>query len=43
MNGRGAYLSKRAEVIERAQKTQVLNRQLNAQVDEHIYDELIEK
>lgn len=39
-NGRGAYLSKDLDVIAEAEKTNVLNRHLNAEVDASIYDEL---
>ncbi|WP_047981233.1 RNase P modulator RnpM [Ornithinibacillus contaminans] len=39
-NGRGAYLSKDIQVINQAEKTGILNRQLNTQVDTAIYDEL---
>ncbi|MGY0691597.1 RNase P modulator RnpM [Virgibacillus sp. FSP13] len=41
-NGRGAYLSKDKEVIDKAEKTGALNRQLNGEVDVAIYDELRE-
>lgn len=39
-NGRGAYLSRDVTVIEKAEKSNVLNRHLNTQVDASIYDEL---
>ncbi|UOR12693.1 RNase P modulator RnpM [Halobacillus amylolyticus] len=39
-NGRGAYISKSFEVIEQAEKQQVLNRHLNTKVDATIYEEL---
>ncbi|MUK89875.1 DUF448 domain-containing protein [Ornithinibacillus sp. L9] len=39
-NGRGAYVSKDIEVIEKAKKTGVLARQLNAQIDPIVYNEL---
>ncbi|WP_226578858.1 RNase P modulator RnpM [Halobacillus litoralis] len=39
-NGRGAYLSKDLEVIEQAEKQQILNRHLKANVDRDIYEEL---
>lgn len=41
-NGRGAYLSRDIEVIAKAEKTNVLSRQLNAKVDSKIYEELKE-
>jgi len=40
MNGRGAYLKKDLEVINQAQKTKVLNRHLEVEVPETIYEEL---
>ncbi|MGP4059867.1 RNase P modulator RnpM [Halobacillus litoralis] len=39
-NGRGAYLSKDIQVIEQAEKQQVLNRHLKANVDASVYEEL---
>ncbi|MFZ3576644.1 RNase P modulator RnpM [Virgibacillus sp. DJP39] len=39
-NGRGAYLSRELTVIEKAEKNNVLNRHLNTQVEESIFDEL---
>lgn len=39
-NGRGAYLSKDIDVIMQAEKTKVLDRHLNVEVDASIYDEL---
>lgn len=42
-NGRGAYLTKDLEVIEKAEKQQLLNRHLNAQVDTSIFEELKSK
>jgi len=41
-NGRGAYLTKSLKVIEEAEKTNVLNRHLNAEIDSAIYEELKE-
>ncbi|OZU90282.1 RNA-binding protein [Virgibacillus indicus] len=41
-NGRGAYLSRDIEVIAKAEKSNVLSRQLNAEVDSKIYEELKE-
>ncbi|WP_077326201.1 RNase P modulator RnpM [Virgibacillus siamensis] len=40
-NGRGAYLSQDRNVIEKAKKTGILNRQLNAEIDLSIFDELM--
>lgn len=40
-NGRGAYLKKDVEVIKKASKNKILNRQLEVEVSKEIYDELI--
>lgn len=42
-NGRGAYLKKDKEVIEKARKTKVLERHLEISIEDNIYDELLEK
>lgn len=39
-NGRGAYLTKSLEVIMEAEKTNILNRHLNAEVESSVYEEL---
>lgn len=39
-NGRGAYLKKDITVIEKAQKSKILNRILETEVQEEIYNEL---
>ncbi|MDL4840103.1 RNase P modulator RnpM [Aquibacillus rhizosphaerae] len=39
-NGRGAYVSKSSDVVNTAQKTKVLDRQLNTSIDNSIYEEL---
>ena len=39
-NGRGAYLTKSLEIINKAEDSNILNRQLNAAVDASIYEEL---
>ncbi|RDW17801.1 RNase P modulator RnpM [Oceanobacillus chungangensis] len=39
-NGRGAYVSRDLDVITKAEKSNALNRQLNAEVDPSIYEEL---
>ncbi|WP_269321860.1 RNase P modulator RnpM [Oceanobacillus salinisoli] len=39
-NGRGAYLSRSLDVILQAEKSNVLNRHLNAEVDSSVYEEL---
>lgn len=40
MNGRGAYLKRSIEAIDIAQKKKVLNRALNIEVEESIFNEL---
>ncbi|GEL75837.1 RNase P modulator RnpM [Tenuibacillus multivorans] len=42
-NGRGAYLSKDKEVIEKAKKTNILQRHLNTTIESTLYDELLEE
>ena len=42
-NGRGAYLKKDIEVINKAKNNKVLERVLEVKVQDSIYDELIEK
>lgn len=39
-NGRGAYLKKDIEVIEKAKKSKILDRTLEISVSEEIYEEL---
>ena len=39
-NGRGAYLKKDIETFEKARKTKVLNKKLEVEVPDSIYDEL---
>ena len=39
-NGRGAYLKKNKEVFEKAQKSKVLNRHLEVEVEDSVFDEL---
>ncbi len=39
-NGRGAYLKKDIEVFRKAKKSQVLNRHLEIEVPDKIYEEL---
>ncbi|HHW69121.1 MAG TPA: YlxR family protein [Tenericutes bacterium] len=39
-NGRGAYLKKDISVIDKAEKTKVLNRFLEIEVNKQIFDEL---
>lgn len=42
-NGRGAYLKKDAQTIEKAKKTKVLNRVLECEIPDTLYDEMLEK
>lgn len=39
-NGRGAYLKLDSEVIKKAQKSKILNRVLEVEVNESVYEEL---
>lgn len=39
-NGRGAYLKKDKEVFDKARKTRILNRILEVEIDDKIFDEL---
>lgn len=41
-NGRGAYLKKSIEAVEKAQKTKCLDKALECKVPEEIYSELYE-
>ncbi len=41
--GRGAYLKKDKEVIEKARKTKILENHLNITIPNEIYDELLTK
>ena len=42
-NGRGAYLKKDKDVIEKARNSKVLEKHLETSIDNSIYDELISK
>ncbi len=39
-NGRGAYILLRKDIVDKAKKTKVLNKHLETEVPETIYDEL---
>ena len=39
-NGRGAYLKKSVETFEKAQKSKILNKKLEVEVPDSIYEEL---
>jgi predicted RNA-binding protein YlxR (DUF448 family) len=40
-NGRGAYLSKSVKAIEKAKKSKVLNRHLETEVPDSVFEELM--
>lgn len=40
-NGRGAYLKKSTEVINQAKKTKVLERHLEIEIPDEVFDELL--
>lgn len=42
-NGRGAYLKKSIDAFEKAKKTKILNRKLEVEVPDSIFDELKSK
>ena len=42
-NGRGAYVKKDKEVIEKARASKALERHLEVKIEDNIYDELISK
>lgn len=39
-NGRGAYIQLKKEVIDKAKKTKILNKRLEIEIPENIYDDL---
>ena len=41
-NGRGAYIKKDIEVLEKAKKSKVLERRLEIKIDDGVYDEIEE-
>lgn len=41
MNGRGAYIKKDKSVIEKARKSKVLNRHLEVEISDSVYEELL--
>lgn len=42
LNGRGAYLKKDEEVILKAKKSKILEKHLEIQIDDKVYEELLE-
>lgn len=43
MNGKGAYLKKDADVINKAKKNKILDRALEVEVPDSLYDEMLKK
>lgn len=43
MNGKGAYLKKDADVINKAKKNKILDRALEVEVPNSLYDEMLKK
>ena len=43
VNGKGAYLKKNIETFEKAQKSKILNRKLEVDIPDSIYEELKSK
>lgn len=42
INGHGAYIKKDVEVVNKAKKSKVLNRMLEIEINDEIYDKIIE-
>ncbi len=40
INGRGAYIKKDLEVLEKARKSKALERKLEVKIDDSVYDEI---
>ena len=40
LNGRGAYIKKDVSVLEQAQKTKILEKRLECQIEDNIYEEI---
>ena len=40
LNGRGAYIKKDIEVLEKAKKTELLAKRLECTIDENVYEEI---
>ncbi len=40
LNGRGAYIKKDIDVLEKAQKTKILEKRLECQIEESVYEEI---
>ena len=42
MNGKGCYLKKDIEVVEKARKTKMLNRVFEMEIEDSLYDEILD-
>ena len=42
MNGRGAYIKRSIEVVDKAEKSKVLERHLECEINHEVYDEIRE-
>ena len=42
MNGRGAYICQKPECLKKLKKQKVLNKAFSTQIDDEIYDKIIE-
>ncbi len=40
LNGRGAYIKKDMEVLEKAKKTNILEKKLDCKIEENVYEEI---
>ncbi len=40
LNGRGAYIKKEAEVLEKAKKTNILEKKLECKIEDIVYEEI---
>lgn len=40
LNGRGAYIKKDVEVLEKAKKSKILEKRLEVKIEEEVYDEI---
>ena len=43
VNGRGAYIKKDLEVLEKAKKSRILSRQLEVEISEEVYESIKEE
>lgn len=40
LNGKGAYIKKEVDVLERARKTKILERKLDVKIEDNVYEEI---